>query len=62
MDNLNEPEYEIESIIRARATPRGRGKYREALVKWAGWAEPTWEPVENVKETAALEKFKSTYS
>ncbi|KAI1007573.1 hypothetical protein K3495_g648 [Podosphaera aphanis] len=41
LDNLEEPEYEVEAIIRARTTRRGRGKFRQALVKWVGRADPT---------------------
>ena len=61
VDGLNEPEYEIETILRARTIRRGRGCYRQALVKWIGWADPTWEPIEYVKETVALEEFEKKY-
>ena len=61
VDGLNEPEYEIETILRARTVSRGRGSYRQALVKWIGWADPTWEPIEYVKETVALEEFEKKY-
>ncbi|KAI0991365.1 hypothetical protein K3495_g16822 [Podosphaera aphanis] len=37
LDELGEPEYEVESILRARTVRRGRGKFRQALVKWVGW-------------------------
>ncbi|KAI0991848.1 hypothetical protein K3495_g16339 [Podosphaera aphanis] len=60
-DELGEPEYEIESILRARTIRRGRGSFRQALVKWIGWVDPTWEPVEYVKDTMALEKFEASY-
>ncbi|KAI0992810.1 hypothetical protein K3495_g15374 [Podosphaera aphanis] len=61
VDDLDESEYEIESILRARTIRRGRGSYRQALVKWTGWIDPTWEPVEYVKETEALDKFEAMY-
>ncbi|KAI0992630.1 hypothetical protein K3495_g15555 [Podosphaera aphanis] len=61
LDNLEEPEYEVEAIIRARTTRRGRGKFRQALVKWVGWADPTWEPLEYVKDTVALENFEAKF-
>ena len=61
VDGLNEPEYEIETILRARTIRRGRGSYRQALVKWFGWADLTWEPIEYVKETVALEEFEKKY-
>ncbi|KAI0993682.1 hypothetical protein K3495_g14502 [Podosphaera aphanis] len=60
-DDLAEPEYQVESILRARTKSRGRGKYRQALVKWVGWADPTWEPIEYVLDTKALEEFEAKY-
>ena len=60
-DELGESEYEIESILRARTAQRGRGKYRQALVKWVGWVDPTWEPIEFIKDTAALQEFEAKY-
>ena len=47
--------------MRARTVRRGRGSFRQALVKWTGWAEPTWEPVEYVADTEALKIFEDTY-
>lgn len=61
LDDLEEPEYEIESIKRARTVRRGRGSYRQALVKWVGWVDPTWEPIEYIKDTAALQNFEEIY-
>ena len=61
IDDLNEKEYDVESILRARTIIRGRGFCRQALVKWTGWADLTWELVENVKDTIALEKFENIY-
>lgn len=60
-DDLDEPEYEIESILRARTIRRGRGTYRQALVKWIGWIEPTWEPIDYVKDTLALDIFERRF-
>ncbi|KAI0991972.1 hypothetical protein K3495_g16214, partial [Podosphaera aphanis] len=60
-DDLNEPEFEIESILRARTIRRGRGHYRQALVKWTGWVEPSWEPVEYINDTKALDDFEEKY-
>jgi len=57
LDELGEPEFEVESILRARITRTGRGRYREALVKWVGWIDPIWEPIEYIKDTAALQEF-----
>ena len=61
IDDLNEPEYELDSILRARTVRRGRGKFRQALVKWKGWKDPSWEPVEYIKDTKALDKFEEKY-
>ena len=61
IDDLGEQEYEIETILRARTVRRGRGRYRQALVKWRGWIDPTWEPVENLRETEALSKFEDVH-
>lgn len=60
-DEINEPEYEIESILRARTVQRGRGTYRQALVKWVGWKEPTWEPIDYIMNTKALDVFERNY-
>ncbi|KAI0990764.1 hypothetical protein K3495_g17423, partial [Podosphaera aphanis] len=61
VDDLDNPEYEVESILRARTVRRGRGRFREAMVKWEGWKDPTWEPVEYVRETKALDDFELKY-
>ncbi|KAI1004417.1 hypothetical protein K3495_g3795 [Podosphaera aphanis] len=61
IDDLVEPEYEIESIMRARTVRRGRGTYRQVLVLWAAWADPTWEPIEYIEDAKALETFESIY-
>ncbi|KAI0996920.1 hypothetical protein K3495_g11264 [Podosphaera aphanis] len=61
INDLENTEYEVESIIRARTICRGRGSYRQALVKWLGWIEPTWEPVENLKDTEALTEFEKRF-
>lgn len=61
VDDLEEPEYEIESILRARTIKHGRGTLRQALVKWVSWADPTWEPLEYIQDTAALDQFENKY-
>jgi hypothetical protein len=50
-------EWEVEEILRARSRKRGRGYQRQVLVKWKGYALPTWEPLQAMKETAALDEF-----
>ena len=61
IDDLGEPEFEVESILRARTMRRGRGSFRQALVKWVSEANPTWEPIESIKDTKALDNFESVY-
>jgi hypothetical protein len=65
-DNQPEPiiyeghnEYGVEEIMCARN--KGRGKRREVLVKWHGYQEMTWEPLESMSETEALDKFEGRY-
>ena len=53
--DINEPEWKIEKII---ATWLRRRRH-EALVKWTGYTQPTWEPLTNLQDTIALEKFES---
>jgi transposase InsO family protein/predicted aspartyl protease len=46
-------EYEVEGIQKEKVV-RGKKKY---LVKWTGYAQPTWEPEDALKDSAALEKW-----
>jgi len=48
-------EYAVEQILRVK-NARGRGK-KKALVKWTGYLDPTWEPVENVKDTLQWQQW-----
>jgi transposase InsO family protein len=50
-------EYEVENISAAK----GRRPHRKVLVKWKGYARPTWEPLDNFKETVALDDFEARY-
>ena len=61
VDELGNEEFAVESIIRARTVRRGRGTYRQALVKWASEADPTWEPIEFIEDTEALDRFEELY-
>jgi len=49
-------EYEVESIVDEKLV---RGK-RKLLVKWAGYARPTWEPEDALQDTAALATWEAT--
>jgi hypothetical protein len=57
----NELEYQVEEVIAARTKKIGRGRRREVLVKWLGYAELTWEPVENLQDCSALEAFQQRF-
>ena len=49
----SEGEYTIERILRHRRQGRGW----RLLVKWLGWPEPTWEPLQQLQETTALDAY-----
>ena len=46
-------EYTIERILRYRR----QGCGWRLLVKWLGWLEPTWEPLQQLQETTALDAY-----
>jgi hypothetical protein len=46
----NDLEYEVEGILQEKLVRRKR----KFLVKWTGYARPTWEPEDALLETAAL--------
>ena len=46
-------EYTIKRILRHRRQGRGW----RLLVKWLGWPEPTWEPLQQLQETTALDAY-----
>ena len=46
-------EYTIERILRHKRQSRGW----RLLVKWLGWLEPTWEPLQQFQETTALDAY-----
>jgi hypothetical protein len=50
-------EFGVEEILDAKKT-RGRTRL---LVKWTGYAIPTWEPLSNFVDTEALDKYEATY-
>ena len=52
-----EDEWEVQEILCARTKKRGRGSVREALVRWTGYADPTWEPIESLSDVEALERY-----
>jgi hypothetical protein len=56
----DEPEWEVEEILQERMK-RGRGRggpmRKQYLVKWTGYATPTWTDASNMEETAALDAY-----
>jgi hypothetical protein len=57
----DEEEYEVERILKGRTVRRGRGSQRQYLVKWTGYAEPTWEPASALQDVAALDTYESSF-
>jgi hypothetical protein len=57
LDGEAQEEFQVESVLAARGQ-RGR---RQVLVKWEGYVQPTWEPLDNFQETAALEAFERQF-
>jgi hypothetical protein len=53
-------EYHVEKILDERMV-RGRGRggpqRLQYLVKWKGYAEPDWQPAENMEDTEALDTY-----
>jgi hypothetical protein len=54
-------EHFVEEILCARQKARNKGRGREVLVKWAGYREPTWEPLEELADNAAMDDFEKRY-
>jgi hypothetical protein len=53
----NEDEYEVERIMKSKTIRQGRGHAKKYLVKWAGYARPTWEPAAALENTTALSEY-----
>ena len=54
-------EFQVERILRAKKKRVGRGSRREVLVKWTGYAEPSWHPRSDFEDTEALEEFEKRF-
>ena len=50
-------EWQVEEILESRKT-RGTTK---VLVKWTGYAQPTWEPLSAFLETEALDRYEAAH-
>jgi hypothetical protein len=56
-EDTGEEEWEVEKILDVRKEGRGQ----QALVKWAGYAQPTWEPLSTLLDTEALDRFEAEH-
>ena len=54
-----ETEFGIEEILSSRVRKIGRGKRKEVLVKWIGYAKPSWHPEIDFQETIALDLYET---
>ena len=54
-------EWEIERIMRVDETTWRGTKLPWALVKWTGYIEPTWEPLDEVQHSDAYGHFEQTF-
>ena len=54
-----EDEFGVETILQERQKHRGRGRILEYLVKWDGYARPTWEPASALQDTAVLDIYEA---
>jgi transposase InsO family protein len=50
-------EYQVEEILDERTKRRGRGFVKQYLVRWTGYAQPTWEPAHLLEDAAALDHW-----
>ncbi len=60
-DEAGVEKWDVEEILCARWKKRGRGQFRQVLVQWSGYADPTWEPMEALQNTEAMLAFEATY-
>ena len=56
-----ELEYEVEEIRGIRERRVGRRTRTEALVKWTGYAELSWEPISEIEDCLALDRYEKTF-
>lgn len=56
-----ELEYEVEEILDWREKRAGRNTQIEVLVRWAGYAETTWERLDVVENCSALDRYEKRF-
>ncbi len=54
-DPVMQPDEENEWEIDKIEKEKGTGRRRKLLVRWKGYARPTWEPASALEDTAALD-------
>ena len=52
IEDSDEPEYEVDEIIDSKFV--GRNKTLKYLVRWVGYSDLTWEPVNNVANAPSV--------
>ena len=57
--NRDSQMWDVEAVLSHRGDPRGSKKQLFFLIKWVGFdaSQNTWEPWENVRDTAALQAY-----
>jgi hypothetical protein len=55
----DEAEYLVEEILDERRKRWGRGYRHQYLIKWIGYAKPTWEPAQEFEKTTALDTWEA---
>jgi Reverse transcriptase (RNA-dependent DNA polymerase)/RNase H-like domain found in reverse transcriptase/Integrase zinc binding domain/Chromo (CHRromatin Organisation MOdifier) domain len=53
----DDEEFAVERILDERYVRRGRKRQKKVLVKWKGYAQPSWEPYAALQDTAALDDW-----
>ena len=56
-DDEEDKEWEIEKILRVEQSTWHGVRLHWALVKWTGYIEPTWEPLDEVQHSDAFGQF-----
>ena len=59
-DNGN-AEWEVQEVLYAYSKRVGCSSQCKALVRWRGYAKPTWEPLDSLQDIEALDQFKIAY-
>ena len=57
INNKGVVEYDVEEILKAK----GKGGHQKVYVKWKGYARPSWEPLDILKDNVAVDRFEEKY-